>query len=166
MWAPVGLLRAKTLTDSGIALPHSLACFFCSGWCTLPSPRRQQGEGRSRQWCLHCGHMEGYVIILAPPADNEVDSRWLGTAMIKLPKTKARAVGVSNFTIEHVCDYQSVNYQYSNFWLLPPQLEAIINATGVAPAANQIERHPLLQQPELISYCQQKNIHITAYSVC
>ncbi|KAJ5889066.1 hypothetical protein N7495_009107 [Penicillium taxi] len=65
-------------------------------------------------------------------------------AMTKLPKSKARAVGVSNHTIPH--------------------LEAIINATGVVPAANQIERHPVLQSLELIEYCQKKNIHITAYS--
>jgi hypothetical protein len=46
------------------------------------------------------------------------------------------------------------------------QLETIINATGVVPAANQIERHPLLRQDALIAYAKEKNIHITAYSVC
>ncbi|KAL4921468.1 NADP-dependent oxidoreductase domain-containing protein [Aspergillus aurantiobrunneus] len=65
-------------------------------------------------------------------------------AMTKLPKSKARAVGVSNHTIAH--------------------LEAIINATGVVPAANQIERHPVLQSNDLIEYAAKKNIHITAYS--
>ena len=66
-------------------------------------------------------------------------------AMTKLPKEKARSVGVSNHTKEH--------------------LQALIDATGVAPAANQIERHPRLIQPELIQFCKEKNIHITAYSV-
>ncbi|KAG2416894.1 aldehyde reductase I (Alcohol dehydrogenase [NADP+]) [Aspergillus terreus] len=65
-------------------------------------------------------------------------------AMTKLPKTKARTIGVSNHTIEH--------------------LEALINATGVTPAVNQIERHPVLQSPELVDYCAKKGIHITAYS--
>ncbi|KAL5364720.1 NADP-dependent oxidoreductase domain-containing protein [Aspergillus floccosus] len=65
-------------------------------------------------------------------------------AMTKLPKTKARTIGVSNHTVEH--------------------LEALINATGVTPAVNQIERHPVLQSPELIDYCAKKGIHITAYS--
>ncbi|KAH9813157.1 NADP-dependent oxidoreductase domain-containing protein [Melampsora americana] len=65
--------------------------------------------------------------------------------MIKLKETgKVKAIGVSNFTIEH--------------------LEGLINATGVIPSVNQIERHPLLIQPELIKYCQSKGIHITAYS--
>ncbi|KAI8935419.1 mitochondrial glycerol dehydrogenase Gld1 [Plenodomus lindquistii] len=65
-------------------------------------------------------------------------------AMTKLPKEKARAVGVSNHTKEH--------------------LQALIDGTGVTPAANQIERHPRLLQPELIKYCKEKNIHITEYS--
>jgi L-glyceraldehyde reductase len=65
-------------------------------------------------------------------------------AMTQLPKEKARAVGVSNHTKEH--------------------LQAIIDGTGVTPAANQIERHPRLLQPELIQYCKEKNIHVTEYS--
>ena len=65
-------------------------------------------------------------------------------AMTQLPKEKARAVGVSNHTKEH--------------------LQALIDGTGVVPAANQIERHPRLLQPELIQYCKEKNIHITEYS--
>ncbi|KAF1980411.1 aldehyde reductase-like protein [Bimuria novae-zelandiae CBS 107.79] len=65
-------------------------------------------------------------------------------AMTKLPKEKARAVGVSNHTREH--------------------LQALIDGTGVTPAANQIERHPRLLQPELIKYCAEKGIHITEYS--
>jgi L-glyceraldehyde reductase len=66
-------------------------------------------------------------------------------AMTQLPKEKARAVGVSNHTKEH--------------------LQALIDGTGVTPAANQVERHPRLLQPELIKYCKEKNIHITEYSV-
>jgi L-glyceraldehyde reductase len=83
-----------------------------------------------------------------PEGDVEIDDSisivdtW--KAMIKLPKSKARAVGVSNHTVEH--------------------LEALIKATGVVPAANQIERHPRLQSNELIAYCKDKGIHVTAYS--
>ncbi|KAJ5484194.1 hypothetical protein N7539_005990 [Penicillium diatomitis] len=76
--------------------------------------------------------------------DNEVSIVDTWKAMTKLPKSKARAVGVSNHTIEH--------------------LEAIIQGTGVVPAANQIERHPVLQSKDLVEYCQNKGIHITAYS--
>ncbi|CAG8934913.1 unnamed protein product [Penicillium salamii] len=66
-------------------------------------------------------------------------------AMIKLPKSKLRAIGVSNFAPEHI--------------------DAIVKATGVTPAVNQVERHPLLQQKEtLVKFCMERNIHITAYS--
>ncbi|EMC99083.1 hypothetical protein BAUCODRAFT_31372 [Baudoinia panamericana UAMH 10762] len=75
---------------------------------------------------------------------DEISIRDTWKAMTKLDKTKARAVGVSNFTPQH--------------------LESVINASGVTPAANQVERHPLLPQPELVSYCAGKGIHITAYS--
>lgn len=77
--------------------------------------------------------------------DNGVSLVDTWKAMVALPKTKAKAVGVSNFTVEHI--------------------EAIIEATGVAPVANQIERHPrLLQNDKLIPFCKEKGIHITAYS--
>jgi L-glyceraldehyde reductase len=46
------------------------------------------------------------------------------------------------------------------------QLDSIIKATGVVPAALQIERHPFLPNYPLIDYCKQKGIHVTAYSVC
>ncbi|GBE80808.1 Aldehyde reductase 1 [Sparassis crispa] len=65
--------------------------------------------------------------------------------MIELPKTgKVRAVGVSNFTIEHI--------------------KGIVDATGVWPAMNQIEAHPLLPQDDLVAFCKEHNISITAYS--
>lgn len=65
-------------------------------------------------------------------------------AMTKLPKSKARAVGVSNFSKEH--------------------LETIIKATGEVPACDQVERHPRLQDHELLQYAKEKGIAIVAYS--
>ncbi|KAF5006039.1 hypothetical protein FDECE_7551 [Fusarium decemcellulare] len=65
-------------------------------------------------------------------------------AVTKLPKTKARSIGVSNFSIEH--------------------LETIINESGVVPAINQVERHPRIPNPELVDYLKKKGIVLTAYS--
>ncbi|THH18317.1 hypothetical protein EW146_g2636 [Bondarzewia mesenterica] len=66
-------------------------------------------------------------------------------AMIKLLDTgKVKSIGVSNFTVEY--------------------LKAIIEATGIKPAVNQVEAHPLLPQDDLVEYCKKENIHITAYS--
>ncbi|KAL8277675.1 hypothetical protein RQP46_009948 [Phenoliferia psychrophenolica] len=66
-------------------------------------------------------------------------------AMIKLLDTgKVKAIGVSNFSTHAI--------------------DKLIEATGHVPAANQIERHPLLIQPELVAHHKAKGIHITAYS--
>jgi L-glyceraldehyde reductase len=43
-------------------------------------------------------------------------------------------------------------------------LEAIINDSGVVPAVNQVERHPLFTDAPLIDYCKKKGIVITAFS--
>ncbi|OBZ69679.1 Aldehyde reductase 1 [Grifola frondosa] len=66
-------------------------------------------------------------------------------AMIELPKTgKVKAIGVSNFTIEHI--------------------KGIVEATGVWPVVNQVEAHPLLLHEDLVAFCKEHNIHLTAYS--
>ncbi|KAJ6631378.1 NADP-dependent oxidoreductase domain-containing protein, partial [Mycena sp. CBHHK59/15] len=61
-------------------------------------------------------------------------------AMVALPESKVKAIGVSNFTI--------ATWTQSSLRLI----------------VNQIEAHPLLPQDELVAYCKEKNIHITAYS--
>ncbi|KAM0286426.1 hypothetical protein ACHAQH_000852 [Verticillium albo-atrum] len=66
-------------------------------------------------------------------------------AMIDLPKSKVRAIGVSNCAALYV--------------------QALIDATGFTPAVNQVERHPRLNQLDgIVKYAVEKGIHITAYS--
>lgn len=75
----------------------------------------------------------------------DIDPATTYAAMEKLLQTgKVRAIGVSNFTVA--------------------QLESLLSKTSVVPATNQIEAHPYLQQPELLSYCQSKGIQVVAYS--
>ncbi len=57
---------------------------------------------------------------------------------------KARAIGVSNYTIRHLKELK----QYCK----------------ITPAINQVELHVFLQQPDLIKYCQDNNIQVEAYS--
>ncbi|KAF2644002.1 Aldo/keto reductase [Massarina eburnea CBS 473.64] len=76
--------------------------------------------------------------------DTSIPNSETWKAVSKLPKSKTRSVGVSNFT------YRS--------------LKELVDKTGIVPAVNQIERHPYLPSKELIEYAKEKNIHITAYS--
>jgi len=57
---------------------------------------------------------------------------------------KAKAIGVSNFTIKH--------------------LDELLEKTNIVPAVNQVELHVFLQQPELLKYCREKGIVVEAYS--
>ncbi|MDC7997784.1 aldo/keto reductase [Gilvibacter sediminis] len=56
----------------------------------------------------------------------------------------AKHIGVSNFSI--------------------PKLKRLMANAEEAPEMNQVEGHPLLQQPELHSFCKDNGILITAYS--
>ena len=55
-----------------------------------------------------------------------------------------RAIGVSNFTRE--------------------QLEHLCSVATVAPAVNQIELHPYLQQRDLVQHCASAGIRVMGYS--
>lgn len=55
-----------------------------------------------------------------------------------------RSVGVSNFSVK--------------------KLAALLDVARIKPAVNQIELHPYLQQPQMLSFCQAHQIALTAYS--
>ncbi|KAI5805570.1 NADP-dependent oxidoreductase domain-containing protein [Peziza echinospora] len=57
---------------------------------------------------------------------------------------KARAIGVSNFTI--------------------PGLKKLLSFAKVKPAVNQVEIHPFLPQQELLDFAKQNDILLVAYS--
>lgn len=57
---------------------------------------------------------------------------------------RVKSIGVSNF---HVHD-----------------LEMLKKVSDVIPAVNQVEFHPLLNQPELLSYCRDNKIAVQAYA--
>lgn len=57
---------------------------------------------------------------------------------------RAKSIGVSNFEIHH--------------------LEELFQVSGIVPAVNQIEYHPLWNQSELCNYCQSRGIAVQAYA--
>ena len=56
---------------------------------------------------------------------------------------RARAIGVSNFLVHH--------------------LEELLKLAEMLPMVNQVELHPLLQQPKLRSYCRAQHIQVEAW---
>ncbi|KAG0450254.1 hypothetical protein HPP92_026782 [Vanilla planifolia] len=74
---------------------------------------------------------------------SDIPNTW--SAMEKLYDSgKARAIGVSNFSTK--------------------KLEDLLSVARVVPAVNQVECHPVWQQTKLLSFCQSKGIHLSAYS--
>lgn len=61
-----------------------------------------------------------------------------------LSSGQARSIGVSNFGIHN--------------------LEELKKVSGIVPAVNQIECHPLCYPKELIEYCQENKIQVQAYA--
>lgn len=57
---------------------------------------------------------------------------------------KAKAIGVSNFTIRHLTE--------------------LMEQTDIVPAVNQVEFHPFLYQKELLEFCAKHGIVVEAYS--
>ncbi|KAJ7645932.1 NADP-dependent oxidoreductase domain-containing protein [Mycena polygramma] len=89
--------------------------------------------------------------------DTSLVDTWNAMIDLKTLRTKddqpmVRNIGVSNFTIEHLEG------------IIAEALKDPAKKDFAVPAVNQIEAHPLLLQDDLKKYCDDKNIHITAYS--
>ncbi|MFF2060703.1 aldo/keto reductase [Streptomyces sp. NPDC058200] len=92
---------------------------------------------------LGLDHVDLYLIHWPTPARGLYLDTW--RAMEKLlADGRARSIGVSNFQ--------------------PAHLQRVLDETGVAPAVNQIELHPALQQAELRDFHAQHGIASEAWS--
>lgn len=57
---------------------------------------------------------------------------------------KTRAIGVCNYSVRYLTE--------------------LLQSAQIPPAVNQIENHPYLPQDDIVGFCREKGIHITAYS--
>ena len=83
-----------------------------------------------------------YLIHWPTPQRNLYRESWKALQQIQADG-RATSIGVSNFLVEH--------------------LENIIADGDVVPAVNQIELHPALQQPEVVSFARDHGIQIEAW---
>lgn len=84
-----------------------------------------------------------------PDGTRDLDTTWSHVQtwleMEKLLKTgKTKAIGVANYSV--------------------PFMKDLLSKATITPAVNQIENHPSLPQQEVVDFCKEKGIHITAYS--
>jgi alcohol dehydrogenase (NADP+) len=80
---------------------------------------------------------------LLPPAQVPIHDTWAGMEAAQQTGL-TRHIGVSNFSSRKLRD--------------------LLGPCRIKPEVNQVERHPLLQQPALVAECATDGIHITAYS--
>lgn len=92
---------------------------------------------------LGLDHVDLYLIHWPVPSKDLYLETW--EALIELGEAGlAASIGVSNF--------------------LPEHLDRIVEETGVVPAVNQVEAHPLFHRPDLRERCAELGIAIEAYS--
>jgi diketogulonate reductase-like aldo/keto reductase len=92
---------------------------------------------------LGLDHVDLYLIHWPAPERDAYLDTWRALGKF-LADGRARAIGVSNFK--------------------PAHLRRLIDETGVVPAVNQVELHPLLQQQELRAFHAEHGIATEAWS--
>jgi alcohol dehydrogenase (NADP+) len=78
-----------------------------------------------------------------PPSPERLRATWAGMEAA-LDAGLTRHIGVSNFSVR--------------------KLQDLMQHARIKPEVNQVELHPLLQQPDLLVFCRAEGIHLTAYS--
>ncbi len=92
---------------------------------------------------LGLDYIDLYLIHWPVPEYDKYVETWKALEELKA-SGRVKSIGVCNFNVDH--------------------LEKLLNESDVAPAVNQIELHPRLQQRELRDFCESKGIHIESWS--
>ena len=70
-----------------------------------------------------------------------------------------RALFTHTLRIKDVVSAERSQANYSRKYL-----EQLLAEVSIVPAVNQIENHPRLPQQEIVDYCKDRGVHVTAYS--
>ncbi|MDR2930511.1 MAG: aldo/keto reductase [Propionibacteriaceae bacterium] len=112
----------------------------------LANPDQKAGDVRAAYErslaALNIDYIDLYLIHWPMPAVDKYVSTWDQLVQFK-QEGLTKSIGVSNFQIPH--------------------LQRIIDATGVAPAVDQVELHPVFQQIELRKYLDEHDITVEAW---
>lgn len=90
---------------------------------------------------LDIGYIDLYLVHWPIPGKRH--ESW-ETLMNLLETDNLKAIGVSNYTIDH--------------------LKELLDKSDIKPVVNQVEFHPFLYQEELLEFCKSENIQLEAYS--
>ncbi|MCJ1228482.1 hypothetical protein MMC12_005143 [Toensbergia leucococca] len=90
------------------------------------------------------GYVDLFLIHTPSGGSDAIKEMWQALERL-LNEGKAKSIGVSNFGVGHLEEMKA----WAKVW--PPQV-------------NQLELHPWCQQRRIVSYCQEHNIVIEAYS--
>lgn len=129
----------QALRESG--LPRSEIFLSTKVWNTDQRARRPLAAFEESLERLGLEYVDLYLVHW--PVEDFIEETWQVMEEI-YQSGRARAIGVSNFQINH--------------------LEKILDLNQTIPAVNQIEFHPYLVQPELTAFCREKGIQVEAWS--
>lgn len=135
---------AQAIQDSGIPREKLYVTTKIDG--TKPQDTQKAFEISLSK--LGLSYVDQYLIhapFFASPDNlkNDLQQKWADMETIHA-SGRAKSIGVSNFLQEH--------------------LEIILEKAKIVPAINQIEFHPYLQHGNLVPFCKEKGILVSAYA--
>jgi methylglyoxal/glyoxal reductase len=129
----------RAIAQSGV--PREQVFVTTKLWNTEQEPGRVAPAFAHSLELLGMDYVDLYLIHW--PRPSRTQSTWRAMEEL-LTSGRTRAIGVCNF--------------------LPHPLEQLLATATVAPAVHQVEFHPRLQQPELVSYCRDAGITMQAWA--